>query len=100
MSYDARKTLATFRDERGIEFPLLSDAGSQTIDAYGIRNPEGKGRTAGIPFPGFFVIDASGTIRAKLFERGYRDRSSIEDLIGAVEALSAEPQDPSAPDAG
>jgi peroxiredoxin len=91
VSYDAPDTLKTFRSERGIRFPLLSDRGSHTIDAYGVRNPEAKGRTEGIPLPGFFVIDSSGAIRAKLFERDYRERPSVDALIQVVREIAVPP---------
>ncbi len=38
ISYDAPEILAEFSRRRGITFPLLSDAGSAVIKAYGILN--------------------------------------------------------------
>ena len=38
ISYDPVRTLADFSVRRGITFPLLSDAGSETIKRYGILN--------------------------------------------------------------
>ena len=38
ISYDPVETLAAFSRQRGITFPLLSDAGSETIKRYGILN--------------------------------------------------------------
>src|SRR5690348_18027732 len=38
ISYDSVPTLADFATRRGISFPLLSDAGSDTIKRYGILN--------------------------------------------------------------
>ena len=87
MSYDDPKTLAAFALERGIGFPLLSDAGSKTIDAWGIRNEEARGRTDGIPDPGTFLLDESGVIRAKLFYGGYKKRQSAADILRAAAKL-------------
>jgi peroxiredoxin len=70
-----------------ITFPLLSDEGSKTIDAYGIRNPEGTGRFAGIPHPTTFIVDEKGIIRAKLFHEGYKERHTSEELIQAVKQI-------------
>lgn len=39
ISYDPVDTLAAFSRQRGITFPLLSDAGSATIKKYSILNP-------------------------------------------------------------
>ena len=38
ISYDPVPILADFAARRGITFPLLSDAGSETIKRYGILN--------------------------------------------------------------
>jgi peroxiredoxin len=70
-----------------VAFPLLSDPGSKTIRAYGILNAEAKGRTEGIPYPGTFVIDKTGVIRAKLFLDGYRERHDLDALLKAVAAV-------------
>ena len=87
MSYDNPKTLATFARKRGIGFPLLSDAGSNTIDAWGIRNEEAPARVDGIPHPGTFLLDASGVIRAKLFHSGYKKRHEAKDILRAAAKL-------------
>jgi peroxiredoxin len=84
ISYDPVKVLAGFATRRGVQFPLLSDPGSKTIEAYGVLNKAGKG---GIPYPGTFVINKGGVVRAKLFLEGYRTRHSSADLIKAAKAL-------------
>lgn len=85
MSYDEPKRLAKFAKKRGITFPLLSDPGSSTIDAYGIRNLEARGqRIDGVPYPGTFVVDRSGVIRARLFHEGYEQRHTSEQIIEAA----------------
>ncbi len=84
VSYDSADILQRFAAKRSITYPLLSDAGSKTIDAYGIRNKEATGRTNGIPYPGTFIIGADGTIRAKLFLGGYKERASTEALVEAL----------------
>ena len=88
MSYDDEATLAKFAKKQGIEYPLLSDPGSKTIDAYGIRNEEARGsRIDGVPYPGTFVIDGEGVVRAKLFEEGYKKRHAAEDIAAAANAM-------------
>ncbi len=57
ISYDAPGTLKTFAEKTKITFPLLSDPGSKTIEAYHIRNTAAQGKTAGIPTPGRFSLD-------------------------------------------
>ncbi len=87
ISYDPVKVLDGFTQKRKIQFPLLSDPGSQVIKAYGVLNEEAKGRTKGIPYPGTFLIDQQGVIRAKLFREGYRQRHSTDELLEAAKAI-------------
>jgi peroxiredoxin Q/BCP len=84
ISYDSVEVLAKFADRRKITFPLLSDPGSKTIRAYGLLNPEAKGKAQGVPYPGIMVIDKDGIIRAKLFLDGYRQRHSTDALLKAA----------------
>ena len=49
ISYDDTKVLKTFSDRMKIAFPLLSDTGSKTINAYHIRNEAAKGRGRACP---------------------------------------------------
>ena len=87
ISYDDTKVLKTFSDRMKITFPMLSDPGSQTIEAYHIRNQAARGRAEGVPHPGTFILDQEGVIRAKLFLEGYRDRHTTEALIKAAKAI-------------
>ena len=87
VSYDRPSELASFARSKGITFPLLSDEGSQTIDAYRLRNLEARGRTEGIPHPGTVIVDREGVIRAKLFHGGYKVRHGTDDILAAVAAL-------------
>ena len=87
ISYDDTKALKTFSDRMKIAFPMLSDPGSQTIDAYHIRNKAARGKAEGVPNPGTFILDQQGVIRAKLFLEGYRVRHSAEELIQAAKVV-------------
>lgn len=87
VSYDSTVTLAAAAAKLGLTFPLLSDAGSKIIDAFGVRNADAKGRAAGIPHPVVFVIDRQGVIRAKLGREGYRDRAEPAEIIAAAAKL-------------
>ena len=87
LSYDSPDVLKRAGSKHQITFPLLSDEGSKTIDAYGIRNPEAPGQFAGIPHPATFIVDDKGVIRAKLFHEGYKERHTSEELIKAVKQI-------------
>ena len=87
ISYDDTNVLKTFSDRTTIAFPLLSDPGSRTIDAYHIRNEAARGKAEGVPNPGTFILDRDGIIRAKLFLEGYRQRHTTEALIEAARSI-------------
>ncbi len=87
ISYDSVETLQRFAAKRAITFSLLSDEGSKTIDAFGIRNKEAKGRGEGIPHPATFIIDKEGIIRARLARENYRERHSGAELLDALKGL-------------
>ena len=87
ISYDEPAALKRFADQMKISFPLLSDPGSKTIDAYHIRNQAARGKAVGVPNPGTFILDRQGVIRAKLFLEGYRERHTTEALIEAAKTI-------------
>ena len=47
-------------------------------------NPDAKGMTAGMAFPGFYYIDASGVIREKFFTPKYTDRLTANNVIAKL----------------
>jgi peroxiredoxin len=80
VSYDSPAILADFSHRRAITYPLLSDKNSELIDTFGIRNPAGKGIEAGIPYPGYYLIDAHGVIVKRFFETAYVNRLTANNL--------------------
>ena len=87
ISYDSADTLKRVAAKRKFTFLLLSDPSSKTIDAYGILNKEAKGKSKGIPYPGVFILDRNGIIRAKLFRAGFVRRARIADVIQAMKEV-------------
>jgi AhpC/TSA family protein len=85
ISYDSVDTLKAFTSKHGITFPLLSDAESKTIDAWGIRNKEATGRSAGIPHPGTFVIGRDGRIISRAFEDAYQERDTAASILSSLQ---------------
>jgi peroxiredoxin len=107
ISYDPVPTLAEFATRKHITFPLLSDAGSATIKAFGILNPLPElafgpdkddpavvaalqkyvsgGRPspawAGIAFPGTFILDAHGRVTSRFFEDYYVERTTFSNIM-------------------
>jgi peroxiredoxin len=87
ISYDDTKVLKMFSDRIEIAFPLLSDPGSRTIDAYNLRNVSARGKAEGVPNPGTFILDRDGIIRAKLILEGFSERHTTEALIEAAKSI-------------
>jgi peroxiredoxin len=107
ISYDPVPTLAEFATRQQITFPLLSDAGSATIKAFGILNPMPEmafgpdkdepdvvaqlqkyvsgGRTSpswvGIAFPGTFILDPQGRVVSRFFEDYYVERTTFSNIM-------------------
>jgi peroxiredoxin len=71
-----------------INFPLLSDPGHQTIDAYGLHDPAYDGeKLAGIPHPAVYVIDKKGVVAWAKVESNYRERPRNDEIRAALDAL-------------
>ena len=89
MTYDAADDLAAFGEEREIGYALLSDEGSKTIDALGIRNEQfTQGHPAhGVALPGILFVDASGVVRLKRAHESYRTRPPFDELLEVTRAL-------------
>ena len=108
ISYDRQEVLAAFAERRGITaLPLLSDADSAVIRAFGIYNTvaeEGVGpraedpaikadvaqyvsvfgasaRIVGTPYPGTFVVDREGRVTSRFFEEFYRERNTAANIM-------------------
>ncbi len=89
ISYDDPAVLADFTAKREINYTLLSDKGSTTIDAWALRDAQYKpdSMAYGVPMPAIFVLAPNGTIRAKLAEQGYKTRPPVEAVLAAIDAL-------------
>ncbi len=87
MTYDSVSALAEFDEERDIAYALLSDEGSATIDALGIRNEQyadERHPAHGVALPGILYIDAGGEVRMKFAHEDYRTRPPFDDVLAAV----------------
>ena len=83
LSYDSVAVLHNFAERKGIAYPLLSDPDSAIIRRVGIFNdtvPRGN-FFYGIPWPGVFVLDKDGRVKAKYFEQDFRQRYSSADIL-------------------
>jgi hypothetical protein len=86
ISYDPPETLKKFAESRGISFPLISDRGSAIIRAFGLLNEtvERDSRSYGVPHPGTFIVDRSGTVVSRFFEDAYQERYTAATILSTL----------------
>ena len=89
LTFDSVETLKTVQEDQDIQFPLLHDKEVTHVNAFGIRNLdyEPGHRIHGIPYPGIFLIDSNGVIKAKFAEERYQDRPPFDDILEAISGL-------------
>jgi hypothetical protein len=83
LSYDSVAVLKNFSERKGITFPLLSDTDSKVIRSYGLLN-ESVGKNSpqyGVPYPGTFILDKSGVVVEKYFEKDFRQRYTASEIL-------------------
>jgi len=105
ISYDPVEVLAKFARKYEITFPLLSDQGSKVIRALGLLNEQVQEQHAafgippnqkyyGVPYPGTFVLDETGTVTEKRFHQSYRSRDTGSGLLEAALGIASSQHGP------
>jgi peroxiredoxin len=89
ISYDPVDVLARFSEKREISYPLLSDAGSVTIDAWKLRDLRYKPDSYawGVPYASIYVLSPAGVLKAKLSEEDFKVRPPISAILSAIDSL-------------
>jgi peroxiredoxin len=89
ISYDPTDVLGQFSEKRSIPYPLLSDPGSATIDAWKLRDMRYKpGSFAwGAPYASIYVISPKGVLKAKLAEEDYKVRPPLGAILSLIDGL-------------
>jgi hypothetical protein len=102
ITYDTPEVIRHFAQRVGITYPLLADPDSKIIGAFDILNtniPEDH-EWYGVPFPGTYVVDANGIVKAKYFEQDHRERYTADSILtrefGVAGARRVEVQNPGA----
>lgn len=77
------------KDGKGeLNFPLLSDAGHQTIDAYGLFDTAYIGQgIEGIPHPAVYILDKNRKIVWAKVESDYKKRPTIAEIRAELDKL-------------
>ena len=81
--YDPPATIQAFTAAHDIEFPVLSDEGSEVIRRYDLLNRETDpgSRLFGIPYPGTLILDNAGRVTERFFEQRYQERFTVSSLL-------------------
>jgi peroxiredoxin len=89
ISYDPTDVLTQFKEKRQIPFPLLSDAGSVTIDAWKLRDMRYKPDSFawGVPYASIYIISPNGVLDAKLAEQDYKVRPPLSVILSVIDGL-------------
>ncbi len=79
ISVDSPWSHRAWAEERGIDFPLLSDFQRNVVEEYGVKHE------AGFPERAYFVIDQEGVIRTRKVEDSPSDQPEIEAVLEDLE---------------
>ncbi len=86
ISVDTFFTLAAFKKDQNLNFPLLSDFNKEVIQAYGAYNPDMIG-LKGIAKRSTFVIDKDGVVRYAEVLDDARNEPSYDKVFDALAKL-------------
>ena len=81
--HDTAADLKAFAGRYGVEYPLLADPDAQVIRSFGLLNVQVPREDVhyGIPYPGTFVTDEKGIIRARFFYEKYWERLTAGGIL-------------------
>ena len=89
VSVDEVPLIKAFYDEQAIGYTMLADPNGDINEALGIRDlqyPVGSAQF-GVPRPTLYVIDTSGTIRARYMEPTFRTRPDLDVVLPELESI-------------
>jgi peroxiredoxin len=86
ISVDTFFTLAAFKKDQNLNFPLLSDFNKDVIQAYGAYNPDMIG-LKGIAKRSTFVIDKDGVVRYAEVLEDARNEPNYDKVFDALAKL-------------
>lgn len=83
VSYDSAALLRNFAERKDLHYPMLSDPESKIIRAFDILNDNFPKDHPwyGVPFPGTYLIDEHGIVKAKYFEDDHRERYTAASIL-------------------
>jgi len=92
LSYDSPEVLSHFAGRMKITYPMLSDPDSTVIKAFGLLNetvPKGT-PFYGVPWPASYLIGPDGAVKARYFEKDYKERYTAGTVLLSISPDSRE----------
>jgi peroxiredoxin len=86
ISVDTSFSLAEFKKQQNLNFPLLSDFNKEVIQSYGVFNPDMIG-LKGIAKRSTFVIDKDGVVRYAEILEDARNEPNYDKVFDALSKL-------------
>jgi peroxiredoxin len=83
VSPDEAEKLRKFRQEEGLDFPVLLDTDNKVSARYGLINESNPV----VPHPTTVIIDKQGVIRYLRVDTDYKVRPSVDELLKALDQL-------------
>jgi peroxiredoxin len=87
ISVDTSFSLAEFKKQQNLNFPLLSDFNKEVIQSYGVFNPDMIG-LKGIAKRSTFVIDKDGIVRYAEILEDARNEPNYDKVFEALSKLN------------
>jgi peroxiredoxin len=87
ISVDTSFSLAEFKKQQNLNFPLLSDFNKEVIQSYGVFNPDMIG-LKGIAKRSTFVIDKDGVVRYAEILEDARNEPNYDKVFDALSKLN------------
>jgi peroxiredoxin len=89
ISVDEVSEIEAFAQDRGIRYVMLADPAGDINSSLGIRDEQYPVGSAayGVPRPTLYLIDRSGTVRARYMEPTFRTRPDVDTVLKDAAAL-------------
>ena len=71
----------------GLTFPLVSDLGRTTLEAYGFLETDAKNRLYRYSRRAYAIIDKTGTVRYKKILQSPKDLVTNDELLAELDKL-------------
>jgi peroxiredoxin len=90
ISVDEVPLIKQFADAQNVAYTMLADPNGDINEELGIRDPQYPVGSAafGVPRPTIYIVDRSGTIRARFMEPTFQTRPDLNIVLAEVKALN------------